>query len=273
MGGRGLAAVFRALCVNFRHFSGGLPDLLLLRAASRPRRTAATAAAAAPSPGCGGLVGGGDQGGEPGTPVKSESLLAIQRVVATPTEVAAKGEVGEHGEEEEWTEMDFDQVVAELGSGRQRGGRRPANITGKSETRRLQRASDNATSAECPPESTAKLKSLAAPLDSDSEGTDSSPRAGAGTGTAQLEAGKTTGPDPAAGLNLVPHARQSSLGPSGSLLKLDWKNTEYRFECRLVEVGFVPPPARSPLLVKFWSNADSNAGSLWSIPFHPCVSG
>jgi Fanconi-associated nuclease 1 len=29
VGGRGLAAVFRALCENYRHLSGGLPDLLV----------------------------------------------------------------------------------------------------------------------------------------------------------------------------------------------------------------------------------------------------
>ena len=29
IGGRGMAASFRALCINYRHLSGGLPDLLV----------------------------------------------------------------------------------------------------------------------------------------------------------------------------------------------------------------------------------------------------
>lgn len=32
LGGRALAAAFAALCFNHKHFAGGLPDLLLMRA-------------------------------------------------------------------------------------------------------------------------------------------------------------------------------------------------------------------------------------------------
>lgn len=37
VGGEGLAGIGRTLCVNFRHFSGGLPDLLLMKGARRRR--------------------------------------------------------------------------------------------------------------------------------------------------------------------------------------------------------------------------------------------
>ena len=40
-GGKALAAIFRTLALNYRHYSGGLPDLLLLRALRRPIRTEA----------------------------------------------------------------------------------------------------------------------------------------------------------------------------------------------------------------------------------------
>lgn len=32
LGGVGLAAILAALCLNYKHFGGGLPDLLLMRA-------------------------------------------------------------------------------------------------------------------------------------------------------------------------------------------------------------------------------------------------
>lgn len=32
LGGRALAAILAALCLNHKHFGGGLPDLLLMRA-------------------------------------------------------------------------------------------------------------------------------------------------------------------------------------------------------------------------------------------------
>ena len=37
MGGKGLAGIGRTLCVNYRHFSGGLPDLVLLKGSRRCR--------------------------------------------------------------------------------------------------------------------------------------------------------------------------------------------------------------------------------------------
>lgn len=35
MGGQGLSGIFRALCVNYKHFHGGLPDLLLMKGRRR----------------------------------------------------------------------------------------------------------------------------------------------------------------------------------------------------------------------------------------------
>lgn len=35
IGGKGLSGICRALCVNYKHFHGGLPDLLLLKGSRR----------------------------------------------------------------------------------------------------------------------------------------------------------------------------------------------------------------------------------------------
>eukprot|EP00961_Rhodomonas_salina_P032588 439612-Rhodomonas_salina.1 len=67
MGGRGLGCLLRALSVNYRHFSGGLPDLLLLRAYRRRR-----------------------EGGE-----RERAEASMEEA----TEVGKKGEEGEEGEE------------------------------------------------------------------------------------------------------------------------------------------------------------------------------
>ncbi|EKX42013.1 hypothetical protein GUITHDRAFT_45708, partial [Guillardia theta CCMP2712] len=37
LGGRRISAICRALCINYRHFSGGMPDLVLLRGRRRQR--------------------------------------------------------------------------------------------------------------------------------------------------------------------------------------------------------------------------------------------
>ncbi|CAN0037698.1 unnamed protein product, partial [Hapterophycus canaliculatus] len=42
LGGRAVAAVLAALCLNHKHFGGGLPDLLLMRAARTQRETIVT---------------------------------------------------------------------------------------------------------------------------------------------------------------------------------------------------------------------------------------
>lgn len=42
LGGPAVAAVLAALCLNYKHFGGGLPDLLLMRAVRTGRRTVAS---------------------------------------------------------------------------------------------------------------------------------------------------------------------------------------------------------------------------------------
>ena len=49
LGGRGLAAAFAALCLNFKHFGGGLPDLLLMRAVRTGVRSDPLAGDSSPS--------------------------------------------------------------------------------------------------------------------------------------------------------------------------------------------------------------------------------
>lgn len=75
LGGVALAAILAALCLNYKHFGGGLPDLLLMRAV----RTRGDSGDGGVSGSGGDAAAGAENAGGAAAPVLEEAEVSIVR--------------------------------------------------------------------------------------------------------------------------------------------------------------------------------------------------